>query len=60
LPGDKKNVDGLQRFAAFPPPLPKVRKQHDAGTAVGPQTDIYDTVAVHRNYRPRSAAVRLK
>ena len=26
----------------FPPPLPKVREQHDAGTAVGPRTDIQE------------------
>jgi len=42
----------------FPPPLPKVRKQHDAGTAVGPRTDIQEPGAVRSNCRPRSATVR--
>jgi len=44
----------------FPPPLPKVRKQHDAGTAVGPRTDIQELVAVRSSCRPRSATVRLE
>ena len=42
----------------FPPPLPKVREQHDAGTAVGPRPDIQEPGAVRSNCRPRSATVR--
>jgi len=45
-------------FRHFPPPLPKVRKQHTAGTAVGPQTGIQKPAAVRRSCRPRSALVR--
>ena len=44
----------------FPPPLPKVRKQHDAGTAVGPRTDIQEPAAVRKRCRPRSATVQLE
>ena len=44
----------------FPPPLPKVRKQHDAGTAVGPRTDIQEPGAARSGCRPRSATVRLE
>ena len=42
----------------FPPPLPQVRKQHDAGTAVDPRTDIQEPGAVRSICRPRSATVR--
>ena len=42
----------------FPPPLPKVRKQCDAGTAVGSRTCINDPFAESRTCRLRSAAVR--
>ena len=44
----------------FPPPLTKVRKQHDAGTAVGPRTDIQEPAAVRSSCRPRSVTVRLE
>jgi len=47
-------------FRHFPPPLPKVRKQDTAGTAVGPRSDIQDSAAVLRSCRPRSATVRLE
>ena len=60
LPGDNKNLGARQGFAAFPPPLPKVRKRRDIGTAVGTRTDIHHAVAVHSNCRPRSAAVGLE
>ena len=42
----------------FPPPLLKVRKQHDAGTAVGPRSDIQEPGAVRSSCRRRSATVR--
>jgi len=44
-------------FRHFPPPLPKVRKQHTASTAVGPRTDIQNPAAVRRSCQPRSATV---
>jgi len=42
----------------FPPPLPKVRKQHDAGTAVGPRTEIQESGVVRSSCLPRSATVQ--
>jgi len=44
----------------FPPSLAKVRKQHDAGTAVGPRTYIQEPGALRSSYRPRSATVPLE
>ena len=44
----------------FPTPLPKVRKLHDAGTAVGPRTDIQEPPPMRKCCRPRSAMVGLE